>query len=364
MRNNRDCEPNTRSGRARLQRKDLQLSNDDTIKIAVSGIPRGYHFPRPDGNWLLEKHKEQILGISSKIELVQVPANQVGSVEGFRVLLAEGGNRIHYPGELDWEDYQKFFTPDLEWVQLCSTGFGDNVTPEVLTGTVTLTNAPGLHTIPIAESVLAAILDHAKRLGQRRNDQKNREWNRLENDELGGKTVLILGLGRIGTKVAALCKAFGMHVIGVKRSVEAVRHVDTVFSVGALRENLPQADYVVLALPLTTDTEMLLGQDEFAAMKESAYLINIGRGASIDEQALVQALNCASIAGAYLDAFAEEPLPMNHPLWETENVLLVPHDSHSSPHIGDRMVDIFCANLERFVRNEPLEYICDPKRGY
>ena len=113
------------------------------LKVAVSGIPRGYQFPGPDGNWMTDKHREQIASISSDIELIEIPAHKVDNVSGIDVVLAEGGNRVHYPGELDWEDYQKFFTPQLKWVQLCSTGFSDNITPEVLDGSVTLTNAPG-----------------------------------------------------------------------------------------------------------------------------------------------------------------------------------------------------------------------------
>jgi len=342
----------------------VTIDDEGVIKIAVSGIPRGYHFPRPDGNWLQEKHKEQIFAISPHIELVEIPAHQVEGVEGITVLLAEGGNRVHYPGELDWEDYQKFFTHSLEWVQLCSTGFSDNVTPAVLQGAVTLTNAPGLHTIPIAECVLAAILDHVKHLRQRRIDQRKHEWNRLENDELGERTVLILGLGRIGKKVAQLCKAFGMRVVGVKRNLTEVAGVDAAVAVTELHEHLPHADFVVLALPFTPETESLLGKNEFDVMKESAYLINIGRGKVVDEAAMIRALKNSSIAGAYLDAFAEEPLPANHVLWDMDNVLLVPHDSHSSPHIGDRMVDLFCANLQQYVRGKPLDNVCDPRKGY
>ena len=335
-----------------------------TIRVAVSGIPRGCQFTRPDGNWLQEKHKEQILAISPDIELIEIPAHKVTDVEDTEVLLAEGGNRVHYPGELDWEDYVRFFTLSLRWVQLCSTGFSDNITPQILDGSVTLTNAPGLHTVPIAESVMAAMLDHAKRLKQRRIDQQNRAWNRLNNDELFGRTVLIVGLGRIGRRVAQLCQAFDMNVIGTKRRVEPVENVDTVFPVHQLTEYLPQADTIVIAVPLTPETKNLLGEEAFKAMKPSAYLINVGRGAVVEESVMIRALQEGWIAGAYLDVFVEEPLPEHHVLWDMENVLIVPHDSHSSPHIGDRMVDIFCDNLRRYVAGEPLLNVCDPRRGY
>jgi phosphoglycerate dehydrogenase-like enzyme len=334
------------------------------IRIAVSGVPRGYQFSKQDGNWLQDKHRKKIKSITDKIELVEIPAHKVNNVKNIEILLAEGGNRIHYPGELDWEDYQKFFTPDLNWVQLCSTGFSDNITPQIIDGTVTLTNAPGLHTIPIAESVIAAMLDQAKRLKQRRIDQKLHKWNQLKCDELYGRTVLFIGLGNIGKRASTLCKAFNMRVIGTKRRVEAVENVEKVFPVNELINNLPKADYVVISAPLTPETENLIGKNEFKAMKETAYLINIGRGKIVHEPSMIMALEDNWIKGAYLDCFVTEPLPKDHVLWDIPNVFIVPHDSHSSPYIGDRIVDIFCENLERYVSGKKLLNICDPQKGY
>ena len=335
-----------------------------TIRVAVSGIPRGFQYPRDDLNWLQEKHIEQIKTISPEIELVEIPADKVPTEPDFEVVFAEGGNRTHYHGELDWEDYQKFFTKSLKWVQLCSTGFSDNITPAVLDGSVTLTNAPGIHTMPIAESVVTAMLDHAKRLKQRRIDQRDRNWTQLKCDELYHRTVLIIGLGNIGQRTAKLCKAFDMRVIGTKRRVEPVNNVDLVFPVDELKDHLGEADYVVVAAPLTPETRYMLKEPEFRAMKSTCYFINIGRGAVANENALIKALDENWISGAYLDALEVEPLPVDHPFWSMENVLLVPHDSHSSPYIGDRIVDIFCMNLERYVQGKPLSNICDPRKGY
>jgi D-2-hydroxyacid dehydrogenase (NADP+) len=335
-----------------------------TIRVAVSGIPRGYQFPRPDGNWLQERHKRRILETSPDIELIEVPADSVKGNEEAEVVLAEGGNRTYYPGELDWEDYLRFFTPGLRWVQLCSTGFSDNITPEVLDGRVTLTNAPGLHTVPIAESVAAAMLNHAKRLGQRRVDQANRAWRQLKCDELQGSTVLLIGVGNIGSRVASICKALGMKVIGTRRRPEPLYNVDLIFPASELCTHLREADYVVVAAPLTPETESLMGEPEFRAMKATAYFINVARGRIVHDPSLVKALRERWIAGAYLDAFETEPLPRESPLWALDNVFLVPHDSHSSPHIGDRVVEIFAENLERYVRGEPLLHVCDPLRGY
>jgi len=335
-----------------------------TIRVAVSGIPRGYQFPRPDGNWLQERHRRRILETSPDIELIEVPADRVKGDEEAEVVFAEGGNRVHYPGELDWEEYQRLFTPSLRWVQLCSTGFSDNITPEIIDGRVTLTNAPGLHTVPIAESVVAAMLDHAKNLKQRRVDQEAHLWTQLKNDELYGRTVLLIGLGNMGRRVAGLCKVFDMTVTGTKRRVEPVPSVDRVFPTEKLRDNLPEADYVVVAAPLTPETEHMLREAEFKAMKPSTYFINVGRGRIAHEPSLLKALRENWIAGAYLDVFEAEPLPEDHPLWDMDNVFIVPHDSHSSPYIGDRVVDIFCDNLRRYVDGEPLLNVCDPERGY
>ena len=192
------------------------------VRVAVSGIPRGYQHPRSDGNWLQPGHIERILAVHPSVELVELPADKVHEhpeeAEGFDCVLAEGGNRVHYAGELDWEDYQRFFTPQLRWVQLCSTGFSDNITEGVLEGRMVLTNSPGIHTVPISESVMAALLDHAKRLKQRRVDQRSRDWRQLKCSDLEGSTVLFIGLGNIGGRAARLCKAFDMRVIGTKRS--------------------------------------------------------------------------------------------------------------------------------------------------
>ena len=252
------------------------------MRIVVSGVPRGYQTLLPGGCWLQDKHIRRIEAVSRDLELVEMPQGDVhrlrGKVEGVEVLLAEGGNRVHYGEELDREDYMKFFTPSLKWVMLCSTGFSDNITPEIQNGDVILTNSPGIHTIPMAESVLAAMLDHVKRLKERRKDQEAHLWVQRKCGELYGGTALLLGLGNIGRRVARLCKAFDIHVIGIKRRVEPVENVDLVFPVEELLDQLPRADFVVVALPFTPLTENMIGEAEFKAMKESAYLINVGRG--------------------------------------------------------------------------------------
>jgi phosphoglycerate dehydrogenase-like enzyme len=338
------------------------------IRVAVSGIPRGYQFPRSDGNWLLDKHREQILSVSPEVELLELPepvVHRMEIVEGIEILFGEGGNKTHYAGELDRVDYEKFFKDRyLKWVQLCSTGFSDNITPEILDGRVSLTNSPGIHTVPISESVLAAILEHTKRFEQRRTDQAERHWRQVYCSDLEGATVLLIGLGNLGRRIARLCKAFDMRVIGTRRNPASVENVDNVFPISELREHLPEADYVVVVAPLTPETEGLLGEAEFRAMKQTSYFINVGRGRIADEGAMIDALKERRISGAYLDCFSTEPLPVESPLWGMDNIFLIPHDSHSSPKIGDRLVSQFCENLRRYVAGKPLLNVCDPHRGY
>lgn len=181
---------------------------------------------------------------------------------------------------------------------------------------------------------------------------------------LRGSTVLLIGLGNIGRRVTLLAKAFDMRVIGARRGSDPVPEVDEVFPSTRLLDHLPEADYIVICAPLTDETEGLLGEAEFSAMKETAYLINVGRGRIADEDAMIMALRERRIAGAYLDCFAVEPLPADNPLWGLENVFVVPHDSHSSPKIGDRVVAQFAENLRRYARGELLLNVCDPRRGY
>jgi len=208
------------------------------------------------------------------------------------------------------------------------------------------------------------MLEHVKRFNQRRIDQRCRRWRQVYCGDLEGSTVLLIGLGNLGKRIARLCKAFDMRVIGTRRRPEAVENVDHVFPVWELRKHLPEADYVVVVAPLTPETDGLLGEVEFQSMKESCYYINVGRGKVTDENAMMMALKERWIGGAYLDCFGVEPLPTDNPLWGMENVFIVPHDSHSSPKIGDRLIDQFCENLRRYIGKKPLLNVCDSRRGY
>jgi phosphoglycerate dehydrogenase-like enzyme len=183
-------------------------------------------------------------------------------------------------------------------------------------------------------------------------------------DELRGRTLGILGLGAIGRDIARAAAAFDLNVIGIKRHPEPAVGVARVLPPEGLHEVLREADYLLVALPLTGATRGLIGEAEFAAMKSSAILINIGRGAIVDEAALIAALRDGRIAGAGLDVFMEEPLPPDSPFYEMPNVIVTPHVAGSTPRYFDRVTALLIENLRRFLKQEPLHNVVDKELGY
>src|SRR5206468_9781954 len=183
--------------------------------------------------------------------------------------------------------------------------------------------------------------------------------------ELAGKTLLLIRVGAIGARTAAIGSALGMRVLGVRRNPDAgVPGVDAMFVSSQLRDHLPEADFVVLTVPLSRETRGMIGEQELRAMKSSAYVVNIGRGGTIQEPALVRALREGWIAGAGLDVFAEEPLPKTSPLWELENVIITAHYAGLTPQYDDRAMAIFLDNLRRYQAGEPLRNVVDKRAGY
>jgi phosphoglycerate dehydrogenase-like enzyme len=172
-------------------------------------------------------------------------------------------------------------------------------------------------------------------------------------DELGGKTLIVVGLGRIGGRLAKLAKAFDLRVIGIKRNPRTgAEGADSVHGLGELKGLLPQADFVALTCPLTPETENLIDAEALAAMKKSAFLINVARGRCVNEAALVEALQSGRIAGAGIDVTTEEPLPQSSPLWSIENAFITPHTAGETRHYEDNVIDILVDNLERLWRGE------------
>jgi D-2-hydroxyacid dehydrogenase (NADP+) len=237
---------------------------------------------------------------------------------------------------------------------------------------VILATASGIHAVPIGEYVMGTMLAFAKGLPGAMRAQAERTWRPYLAEELYGKTVGILGLGAIGAYAAKLAKADGMRVLAIRRSVSrravgpeaVIADVDELLSPSDLPYLLSQADYVVIAVPLTAESRGLIGERELRTMKPTARIINISRGAVIDEAALVRALKEGWIAGAALDVFQEEPVPPDSELWGMDNVILTPHISGGTPVYMERAVALFCDNLRRYLAGEPLRNAVDLKRGY
>jgi len=246
--------------------------------------------------------------------------------------------------------------------------------PEVRKRSFTLTNASGVHAIPITEHILAFMFSFARRLTHAIRAQLHREWDRPERDgfsprepisELYGKTLLLIGVGAIGQRTAQVASAIGMRVLGVRRSPErGAPGVETMYGPHELLRALPEADFVVLTVPLTPETRGMMGKDELRAMRPDACLINIGRGGTIQESQLIIALQEGWIAGAGLDVFESEPLPTDSPLWQMENVIITPHYAGLTPQYERRALDIFLDNLARYVAGDPLRNVVDKQLVY
>lgn len=239
---------------------------------------------------------------------------------------------------------------NLRWIQVLSAGVDHLDLDAVADHDVALTNASGVHAEPIAEQVLGYMLTFERRLHEAARNQHRGIWESPgEAGELADRTVGIVGVGAIGSRVAELAAAFGCEVVGTKRDPsEAPDAVDEIYPADEYWELLDRADHLVLACPLTDETRGLIGADELRALSPEAVLVNIARGEVVDQDALVRTLRRGGIAGAALDVFAEEPLPDDSPLWDLSNVVVTPHMAGSTPHYVERCADIFAGNYERF----------------
>ena len=195
-------------------------------------------------------------------------------------------------------------------------------------------------------------------------DKKAKRWERYCGEELTGKTLAIVGVGRVGHEVARHGKRMDMRVTGMRRSATRVPEVDRLFDRAELHTMLREADFLVLAAPHTPDSEGIIGEAELALLKPSAVLINIGRGALVDEDALIRALQEKRLAGAALDVLRDEPPPQDSPLWDMPNVIISPHSASTVTQENARITDIFCDNLRRYLSAQPLRNVLDKKRLY
>jgi phosphoglycerate dehydrogenase-like enzyme len=259
--------------------------------------------------------------------------------------------------------------PNLRWYQQWGAGADWLMRhPEIAARDFILTNASGVHAIQISEHILALLFAFARRLPQAMAAQLRGEWQREERQdifELAGKTMVLIGVGAIGERTAALAAALDVRVIGVRRDPNvSAPGVEQMIGPERLADVLPEADFVVLTVPLTHETRHMIGERELRLMKPTAHIVNIGRGGTIDESALIRALAEGWIAGAGLDVFEKEPLPADSSLWGMENVIITAHYAGATPHYSERALAIFLDNLRRYKAGEPLRNVVDKGLGY
>jgi phosphoglycerate dehydrogenase-like enzyme len=258
-------------------------------------------------------------------------------------------------------------SPGLRWIHSRSAGLEQSLFPELIESGVILTNGSGVFSPSLGEFALAAILYFAKDFRRMIRNQMAGLWEQFDITMISGQTLGIVGYGSIGRAVAARARALDMKVLGFRRSAGQSKQdslVDHVYESGQLLEMLSRCDYVVVTLPFTAQTRGLIAEPEFAVMKKNAVLINIGRGPTVDEQALIRALSESKIKGAALDVFDQEPLPQGHPFYSMENVLLSPHCADHTPDWLDEAMRFFLSQLEKFRRGENPLNVVDKRLGY
>ncbi len=305
-------------------------------------------------------------------EAASTEVNCVSSQEELLEQLPEAEVLCSFSVPDRWQE----LAPKLRWLQYPGAGVDGLRASGLLNkqSRVIVTTATGIHAVTISEYVFGSMLmfnwnwPQMVRLQDAHVWAKSAGWYSLGGRELAGQNLGVVGMGSIGRRIAQLGRAFGMRVLGMRRSFGAGENVDPdldeSYAPERLKELLGQCDYLVLAVPLTAETEHFIGEAELRAMKPNAYLVNIARGHVIEEQALIRALREGWIAGAGLDVAEIEPLPSNSPLYGLPNVILTPHIAGVSVHYEKRLAELFAENLRRYRQGEPLANRFDPERGY
>lgn len=257
------------------------------------------------------------------------------------------------------------YAKNLKWIHAMSAGV-EGITQSSIANIpgLRLTNAKGIHGIPISENVVSYIVAHYRGLRRILENQQKHKWQRFVPEEAYGKTVAILGIGAIGKEIAKRCKAFEMYVIGVKRTMSEVPYCDEVLTADMMDEALSRADVVVMVMPFTGETYKILDGEKLSKMKKGAIFVNVGRGQTVDTDALVSALQSGQLAGAMLDAMDPEPLNDDSPLWNMDNVLISPHMSAETPLYMDRAFEVFQKRAAEFLAGKPMKDEINLKTGY
>ena len=290
------------------------------------------------------------------------------SAEAFQRLAAEADVILSWSisGKLLRDVFQ--MCPKVRWVHSRSAGLDTVLFPELVQSPAPLTNGRGVFSQSLGEFALGAILYFAKDFRRMIANQQAARWEPFDIVAVSGQTVGIVGYGDIGRAVATRVRAMGMRILAVKRQGPALYNVDPlinqIFLPADRLEMIAQCDYIVCAAPLTAETRGMIGEAEFAAMKSSAVIVNIGRGPVIDEAAMIGALTGKRIKGAALDVFDHEPLPAGHAFYKLNNVLLSPHCADHTPDWTEQAMRFFLAQFERFEQGRPLENVVNKKQGY
>jgi phosphoglycerate dehydrogenase-like enzyme len=267
------------------------------------------------------------------------------------IIVTIGGGNFSVP--LDEEMLQA--APSLKWVFSVSAGVEKLPLKELKERGILATNTSGVHAVTIAEYVMGGLLVMSHHYDRYLPLMKDKKWGELiSGEDMEGKTILIIGAGHIGSEIGRKAGAFDMQVFGLKRTPCEINGFDGVHSMDKLKEMLPKADYVVMAAPLTQETYHLIGEEEFALMKKESVFVNIARGDTVEEEALIAALREGRIQGAVLDVFHEEPLPEVSPLWELDNVLITPHSSAISKNVIKKIIRMFKESYEKYKKGEAL----------
>lgn len=256
--------------------------------------------------------------------------------------------------------------PRVRWVHSRNAGLDNTLFPELVESDVPLTNGTGVFSQSLGEFALAMVLYFAKDFPRTLRNQRSGRWEEFDVDEIAGQTMGIVGYGDIGRACARRAHAMDMKVLALKRHPPEKPDplIEQFYQAQHLQEMLGRCDYVVVAAPLTQETHHMISDRQFAAMKRSAVLINVGRGPVVDQAALVRALQTGMIRGAGLDVFEKEPLPEGDPLWKMDNVFISPHSADHTRDWLDQAMRFFLRQYERFTKGEPLRNVVNKKLGY
>ncbi|MCC5890010.1 MAG: hydroxyacid dehydrogenase [Alkalibacterium sp.] len=306
---------------------------------------------------LKKEHEDDLKKLSNEYTVIH-SLEEASSVKDIEIVY--GWNKEEGPKLLENPEM------NVKWIQLTSAGVDYMDLALLNKHNVTLTNASGIHSYAISESIFGMLLSHTRGIGYSIKKQMKSEWDEIDEAfEMNQRTMAIVGAGEIGRQTGKLAKAFGMKTIGVNRSGKPVDFMDEQFTQAQLAEALADADVVVNILPLTDETRNLFDLDLFKKMKQSAIFINVGRGSTVVTDDLLEALDEGNIAFAALDVVHQEPLPTDHPIYQRDDVLLTPHISGTLEDYSESAYRLFEENFKDYAENKPVsKNVVDYQSGY